>query len=624
MVKKAAVYAAIIFFSFCAFSQNQQAEYLEAKRLFNQGQYKEAQTAFAQLTNDEAFGRHAGFYFGLSAYRQGEVKTATGMWKQLLTEYPNWSEKSEVLFWLAYANFEEENFSEGLKFAQRLSEETENEEIGRKLINNYIFPLDLERVEVLYKVNPENRPLAKILIKKLNRVAYPERDIDKITRLIEEWEFEIDEITSFVLPENVRKKEYDLAVLLPFLFESLDNTSLIERNNMVMDMYQGMLMAAEDLSSRGKTVNLLPYDTKRNEGVTRDILESDRLKSMDLIVGPLYPGPNNAVNEFSLKYKINTINPLSSNSQVIGGNPLSFLLMPSYRTMARKTAELAIKENTNKYAMIFYEGTERDSAFAAIYKKTIEEAGFEVLVYEEMNGENPNGVKDALSSQYEVFLSQDAADSIQLIPGRFVRQRRVRSDEKRRMERDENFSLPVSIDESGNEVVFYENRFNLMPDSIGHVLGATRSNLFANNLISSVQTRPDSIKLYGYSDWLDFTMLSYDQLEKLSVALSYPDYIDRNQYDYRELLERFREKYKTNPSTNHFRGYELIWYVGNMLHRYGKYFQYGIRDGEFYDGKLFEGYKYGTHNDNQIVPIVRFKDARLKVVNKENYEDREK
>lgn len=624
MVKKAVVFTVCSLISVLAFTQNKQSEYLEAKRLFGTGSYKEARTAFAQLTDDEVFGKHASFYFGLSAYKEGEINTATGMWKQVLAKYPDWPEKGEVLFWLAYANFEGGHFAEGVRYAHQMAQETEDPEGERKLVSKYLLPLDLDQVNTLYERNSSSRALAWVLVRKLNDVAYQEKDIDRITSLIDQWDFEMDEITSFELPENVRKDTYDIAVLLPFLFESLANTSVIIQNSLVMDMYQGMLLAAEDLNSEGKPVRLLPYDTKRQEAATRDVLQSDRLKAVDLIVGPLYPGPNAAVNEFSLKYKINTINPLSSNSEVIGGNPLSYLMMPSYNTMARKTAELAATENENKYVMIFYEENARDSLFAVAYRKEIEEAGFVVVAHHGMNQENVREVVEVLSSQYEVFLSQEEADSIALIPGRFIRQRRIRTDELNRMVTDEHFKLPVSYDEDQKEIVYYENRFDLPPDSIGHVLGATRSNLYANHLIGAVQSRPDSIKLYGYADWLNFTMLSYDQLEKLGVALSYPEYRDRYKPSYRKLVDRFREKYKTNPTLNHFRGYEAIWYTGNMLHRYGKYFQEGLRDGNFYQGKAFEGHKYGGNNDNQIVPIVRFKDARLEVVNKDNYGNSEK
>ena len=209
-----------------------------------------------------------------------------------------------------------------------------------------------------------------------------------------------------------------------------------------------------------------------------------------------------------------------------------------------------------------------------------------------------------------------------MIPGRFVKDRRIRNDELKRMEKDTSFVLPISMDEDEEfKIVYYEEPFYMTQDSIGHILAATRSNLYANNMISTVESRRDSTKLYGYGDWLEFTMLSFSQLDRLGVALNDPEYIDFSGFNYQNLKERIITRFKTNPSINHYRGYEAIWFAGRMMHRYGKYFQVGLREGNLIEGKVFEGYKYGVTNDNQVVPVVRFKNSKLEVVNRDLYED---
>ena len=612
----------VLLCSFVGFSQSEQAEFLEAKRLFSEGKYSSSKASFAALSQNETFGNYAQFYYAISAYKQGDEKAATDAWKQLLVQAPNWDQKKEVLYWLAFSGYESGDYAQGLTYGKQYADAINNKEAESLFIKAYLSELPAIDLNLLVDSYPENKLLASLLLEKLNAVPYQERNFLRINQLVEKWQFDIANFESVDLPV-IRKDVYNIAVVLPFLFESLDNTGLISQNRLVMDMYQGMLLAAEDLAAIDRPVNIYPYDTKRKKGATEAITRQSGFKDQDLIIGPLYSEPREVISAFSKENAINTINPISSNADVVDENPYSFLLKPSYNTMAIKAAELAIAENVNPYAMIFYEENERDSSYAAVYKQLIEAAGMEVVLYQAINKGNAKALLDTLAATYYSYLTKEEADSISILPGRFVRSRRIRSDELRRMARDTSFVLPVSMDEKEEfKIVYYEEPFYMAPDSVGHILAATRSNLYASNMISAIESRRDSTRLYGYGDWLDFTMLSFAQLDRLGVGLTNPEYTDFGGSDYQNLKERIITKYKTNPSINHYRGYEAVWFAGRMMHRHGKYFQRGLRDGSFVDGKVFEGYSYGVANDNQVVPVVRFKNSKLEVVNRDLYEDR--
>ena len=604
-----------------AYGQSDQAEFLEAKRLLSEGKYSSAKASFGALSQSEAFGKYAQFYYAISAYKQGDTKQATDAWKQLISQTPDWPQRSEVLYWLAYSGFELGEYDQGLNYASQYAKSIDDEDAESLFIQSYLSELSPADLNLLVESYPENRVLASLLLEKLNAEPYQERNFLRVNQLVDKWNFDISKFESVDLP-LIRKDTYDIAILLPFLFESLNNTNLISQNRLVMDMYQGMIMAAEDLAAIERPVNLFPYDTKKTKEATDAITKKPGFKDQDLIVGPLYGGPREVIDTYSKEQGINTINPISNNAEIINENPYAFLLKPSFRTMAIKTAELALSENTNPYAMIFYEQNERDSTFAAIYKERIEQGGMEVVLYQAINKDNAKALLDTLAATYYSYLTEEEADSISMIPGRFVKDRRIRNDELKRMEKDTSFVLPISMDEDEEfKIVYYEEPFYMTQDSIGHILAATRSNLYANNMISTVESRRDSTKLYGYGDWLEFTMLSFSQLDRLGVALNDPEYIDFSGFNYQNLKERIITRFKTNPSINHYRGYEAIWFAGRMMHRYGKYFQVGLREGNLIEGKVFEGYKYGVTNDNQVVPVVRFKNSKLEVVNRDLYED---
>ena len=616
-----------LFFSVVSvFAQSGQGEYLEAKRLFATAQYRTAQLAFADLVENSYFGSYASFYFGLSAYKQGNLKTAVDMWTQLQLRAPSWDKQNEVNFWLAYVYFESGQFDKGFGYLDKL-DRAEKESAGNLLINKFLGKESLQTIKVLQDKYRRNEALAKIYYNKLNELQYAKRDFDEINRLDAEWNFGSNSLSMEKLP-LLKKDKYRIGVMLPFLYDS-NNVDQIIQNTIVMELYQGMVLGSKQLKEKGVELELVAYDTKRSERATQAILNSLPDGYLDLIVGPLYPEPVQAVKAYSSKNGINMINPLSSTSEVIVNNSYGYLFKPSQETMALKLAEYADKTMSNRNVMIFYEGTERDSIFASTYLNAVKQKGFNVIRYQELTPKSAKEVLDELIEQTEVYYTKAEADSLLLLSGRFIKEKRLRASDVERAEKYPYIQnnkyhpryLPVSYDDNNRAVTYYENVLLIGKDSIGHILGATAKNFLANNLISAVETMGDSTVLFGYGNWLDFTMLSYNQLERINATLVHPDYIETRTSLYNTTKKTIGTTYQTEPSLYHFLGYELISQMGRLMKSNGVYFQRGIVSDRFYEGQVFQGIRYGEANDNQVVPLVKFEKAELKIVNKDNYEN---
>ncbi|CAM9956993.1 unnamed protein product, partial [Chrysoparadoxa australica] len=617
-------FLAILALPIVLLGQLAQDQYLEGKRLFNNRQYLSAKATFGNLARSNTpFAPFSAFYYGLSAYKAGDTKEAVDMWKQVLQQYPDWSQKNELLFWLAYAQFADNNFDEGLKYAAMHTESTYNVASEKELIDSFLGDTSLDTLTQLLNKYPDNKLLAEVYVRNSLNVPYSERDFNLIDSLRSNFDLDIKTISDISLPIE-KKDQYNIAVLFPFMFESLDQPGRILQNSLVTDMYQGMLLAAEDLKTTGALINLIPYDTKRNKQSTETILKSKGFENTDLIVGPLYSEPVKLIQDYTLKNRVNMINPISTTGEIIGRNPFSFLFQPTTETMALALADLAIQEKqTNEKVMIFYEENDKDSLLAAVYKNKLEDSGYQIVWMRPINVDNAKFIQDSLTAEHDVYLTKEEADSISSIPDREVKTRRVREDELKRIEKERGeedaFTLPISLDDNNKRIVYYEEVLDMAKDSIGHFMVASRKSVYANNLISVVQARRDSTRIYTYGDWLDFTMTDYNQFERLGITMVEPGYIDKSRYSFKEVSDRLALRFKTLPSEYHYLGYELIWFVGQQMNAYGKYFQVGLREGRFSRGKIYEGMKYGLANDNQVVPILRFKDTELEVVNNNAY-----
>ncbi|MEP1097224.1 MAG: hypothetical protein ABJG78_19065 [Cyclobacteriaceae bacterium] len=586
-----------------AFTQSNQSEYLEAKRQFGMENYRDAMGSFQSLTNDPVFGAYASFYYGLSAYHQQVPVAALSMWKQILQKYPKWDRNEEVNFWISKLSFEKKRYLDGVKYAEKLPLD-----LKKSLLITAKNNLDLQQLDQLYEANQGNELLAALYFQALTNQTYEERDHEKLLAVSEKFNFDAANFLTDM--PKVEKEKYGVALVLPFMFDSLQNPQSVIRNSIIFDLYQGMMLARDSLDSAGISLELFPYDTKKLGYKAGQIVNEGLLDSADLIIGPLYSEPNEIIGSYSKRREIPIINPLSSNGEIIADNRLAYLFKPSYETQGKKAGEYAAKKFTkNKRAMIFFESG-RDLIIAEAYKKVLEEDSFDIVLFDELDKDRALQLQVDFTEQYESILDtlgQEAIDSIMLIPNRYVRTR---------VKKDTITGRPIRNLDGEDELQYYEMRYTIPQDTIGHIFAATSNNLLANNIISLTDVRGDSIGVVGYSEWLDFKLVSYSQLERLNVSLINTSYFKEGPAE--KVREKIRKKYWTEASEYHLLGFELIMHVGNMFAEHGKYFQRGLLAGEVRDGYLMEGLTFGSYKDNQIVPIITIKDLNIVQDNYQN------
>ena len=588
----------LILSSVTLFGQTSQGEYLEAKRQYGLGNYAEAKGAFQNLIDDDTFGEYASFYYALTALKLNQPKVAEDMFKQIRVKFPSWDKQQEVDYWLTYLSFNQNKLWQAFQEVERLPANWQT-----FLIDNFLGKLSVDGLDSAYALNPNNQYIGAYYAKAIQNQPYEERNRLMLMELAEKFDITIAPDQTLPL---IKKEEYAVAVVLPFMFETLVTPQTVIRNSIIFDLYLGMDQAQKDLKEQGINVNLFPFDTKKKGNVTNELISRRKLDNADVIIGPLYSSPSRVISQYSKENEITMVNPVSSNEDIIGDNPYSFLFKPSYATQGREAAKFAAKKFTdNKKLFIFYE-TDRDSLVANAYLETIERDSFFVVRFERLTNEDAQQIQIDFTEQYEVRLdtmySQDEIDSIALIPGRLVRTRSLRNEDTGRIIRDSN----------GEDVIeSYEVKFTVQPDSIGHIFAATSSNLLANNFISMVEVRSDSIGIIGYEDWLDFSLVSYAQLERLQVDFLSPSFYDVKSVNYDRLERTFVESLGREPSQYHIYGYELLWQIGQLMQKHGKYFQRGWLDGKQLPGNVMEGMRYGPYKDNQLVPITTLKDLKL-------------
>jgi ABC-type branched-subunit amino acid transport system substrate-binding protein len=567
-----------------SFGQLSQEDYLEGKEFLKLGKYNLATQKLMPFTAPAAktpFKWYASYYYALSAYEQGKLRQAKDMMLQITVNNPDWKQIDEAYLWLVKFYLETDDFSSALKQYQSIKDQKTSDLAG-KLIKNDISEIQsLDSIQALYELHQENR----IVGERYARLIFAQPLQQQDRKLLEELviKFELDR-SGFRIREEVksiRKNKYQVAVILPFLFEDLSNNRKRITNRFILDLYQGIQLAVDHLKSEGVNIELLAYDTRKDSLTTKRILERDEMKFMDLIIGPLYPGPVNMVSRFSFQNKIVMVNPISQNPEVIQNNPYAFLMMPSYATMSKRAAEYVSQIVHNPNAFIFLGKTDRDSIMAYTYGKTLINNGLSVNHMDTVSDNNPRKILDVLTSTQTI----------------------------EELENNESSSRRSNLRRGEDEFLV------VAPDSIGHVFITSDEASIASMTITALETRMDSTILVGRGDWLEDKEVSLQALERLKAILMWPMYYDHGSEKVRNFRERYAEKYNTLPEKYSFLGYDEMMVLGRMLQKHGNHFENSFGPQHFIKGVIFEGYSFAESNDNQFVPLIQFSDAELILLN---------
>jgi len=582
-----------------------QARYRTAKELLQEGKYSLASEYFLALAQEEAstniFVAYAAYYHGLAALLNGNGELAGDIWGKLVGKYPDWREQGELVFWKGTMAFASGQLGEGYRVLAQMKSGPQRDALEKVKSYYTLKETDVRRLQRLFEEYSDDRELAVHLADCIVMQPMVQQNQELLEFLIGDFDLDPSTYNRITPGQSVKKEQYRVAVLFPFQHEVLSQ----RRPNAIpvfyqglFDRYEGMRMAQEALGEEGKTIELVAYDTKGDSATTAGILALPEMKSVDLIIGPLFPDARELVLQFSEENRIPMFNPLSANADGIGNNPFAFLINPSHETRARRVADYFTDNSTDSTVYIFYGTRTQDSLYAYAYKAEMELRGFWVPVVMQVDEEKSQTGFEFLTEtvRYHDLKDLDSARAVDLLNDYLERKR---DNPNLRLEKEEAFRIPN--------------------DSIGHILVASDNGLIAASIVGAVETRAakgDSIPVMGSEQWLlqNYDYVTYEQLERLGVILTAPSYFEKQTSKAEGFQEAYIRRQNILPNREVFEGYDMLWFLGNMLHDHGTYFQFGMRDQGFTPGNFVQGYDFRGSNDNQYVPLLRFRDYQFEVI----------
>lgn len=377
--------------------------------------------------------------------------------------------------------------------------------------------------------------------------AKPETPVTKeVVTPVEEDKVVIMEKPSEPTPVNRLHGTFNVAVLLPFYIdenykkEEVDSSQIIRgkrvykvitrpddyiypRSTGFIEMYEGILLAADTLRSLGINIDIHTFDITSDTARVTELVRSGKLDRMDLIIGPAHSRNLSIVASYAGKRGIPVVSPVQlMNNSVLKNNPSLFIANSSLEVAQESIARKIHDYSNSNFILI------TDSAASCC-----ETSRLKSMILNEMASRTPS---EKGNLKEIIFFSRASygVDSINRL------------------------SRSLS-DKSGNVVIIASEDAPVMSESITEV---------------HTLSRKYDITVFGYPDMRYLDNLDPKLCFDLGLMVYSPYWIDYSKPEVKQFISDFRNKFSSQPSEMSYawEGYDIAYYFISGLAIHGKEF----------------------------------------------------
>ena len=238
--------------STATFAQNYQKQYLNAKSLYNDGDYALAMEAFRPIirrSSDNPFAAYASYYYGLSNYYAGFPEQARTIMLQAKERFPNWTRVDEINYWIAKLYFENSDHYLALNTLGAIKDPSVKEDAEAMTMHYLGEDTDAVEMAAIYEKYP-SEATGTVYAKKLTQEPLDARGRKTLEELIGTYDLD-PEIFETSVQSTELKDTYRVAVMMPFLVNTIKAGDKNRVNEFVLDLYNGIEMAVDSLKKTG-------------------------------------------------------------------------------------------------------------------------------------------------------------------------------------------------------------------------------------------------------------------------------------------------------------------------------------------------------------------------------------
>lgn len=389
---------------------------------------------------------------------------------------------------------------------------------------------------------------------------------------------------------------YNVALMLPFYLDDLDQLNYpdsitdeidfeslpyeYEKSFRFIQYYEGFMLAVDSIKKSGMQINIFVYDLGNDTEQATKILQNREFMFMDLIIGPIFSKSFEVVSEFAKLHNISIVNPFSSREEILFDNSSVYKIQSSEYDQFNNAIDFVMNNFADDNIIIV-----RQTSYTEALLSSQLFFGISDLIHDSIYFQNSELID--ILQEINIMDSISYVDTIDIVDWDTTEYKIPFTND---FTIENTWVYRDSIENSTEDSTLFLNSVKEIIYSIDSIAGiaksaslcrdntiliSTRNNVFAINLITQLYQIADSlnIKIICLPRWDKFGELDSKYLIKLNTHIFSQHFIDYDDNNVKQFVLNFRSKYKTEPQSYAFEGFDIGWYFFNALNSFGRNFQ---------------------------------------------------
>lgn len=383
----------------------------------------------------------------------------------------------------------------------------------------------------------------------------------------------------FYLWENSRRYEIDSSKVVAGkrVYREITRSAdwIYPRSLGFVEMYQGILLAADTLRSLGLNINIHAFDVRSDTMEAVRLINSGRLENMDMIIGPVYSENLAVVASYAGKMGIPVVSPVQlEKNSVLSNNPFLFLSISSLE-VAQNSIAVKMEDYAGSNFVIIHSGSDAEAKGAERIRNLIVDKVGQKIDPSEIR------IRDMVFYSRSVY-GNDSIDRLA-------------------------HSLS---DKNGNVIIIASEDPPVMSETITNIHALARKY---------------PMEVFGYPGMRYLDNMDHRICFDLGLMIYSPYWIDFMQRDVLRFNKVFREKFLTEPPEISYawQGYDVLYFFLSGMAVHGK--DFFLSHPQIHNPDLlhtefdFRRKNPGDGFENQKLFLVRYsKNYELELVSSDN------
>lgn len=318
-------------------------------------------------------------------------------------------------------------------------------------------------------------------------------------------------------PASTKKERYRIDVMIPLYLDELvkggkptPRSKWPDKAESGINFYEGIKLAIDTLATMGYTTDIYVHDISSTESGVENMIKSDSLANTDLIIGFVSAQHVDDLAKYAKSKHVNFISAFSPSDANVRDNPYFILMNPTLQTNCEEISKAAVKKR-NKESLVLYKRMNNVTDSAA-YSYIIEDSKVKNL------------------SEIDCDKLPDSA------------------------------TLAAAFDSMITNIV-------IIP-----VIDVA----YAEKLINQLDKYFPNYRfnIFGMPSWKNIvsTKKMIDFGDHIAINITQPYYFDQTVSFGMEIANKYRANFGGKPSELTFRGFELVYWMTDLLNKYGAVF----------------------------------------------------